>query len=175
MKKKGFISLIFSLFPFLPFNGRASFNYDAMIYLDAEDLAEAGIKEAYEKDVLPLLRQYVERPASIEEILDNYSGSYSVVANGKQYDIYDQQADGCGPWPKATYAMFDIVNRQLASSDRKFYAFYSSNDLSGMFLTAEEYQRCVDEIIQKKASRSNLPYFPTMETPWFGFPHDEGF
>ncbi|GKX56700.1 hypothetical protein SOASR030_28120 [Leminorella grimontii] len=172
MKKNGFISLIFSLFSLLPLNGQAAFNYDATIHLDAEDLAEAGIKEIYEKGVLPQLRLYVEHPASIEEILDNDNGSYSVVANGKQYDIYGVQIEEYDSWGYATYSLFDIVNRQLASSDRKFYAFYAGNDLSGMFLTAEEYQRCVDDVIQKKAAKYNLPYFPTMETPWFGQPHD---
>lgn len=172
MKKKGLVSLIFWLFSFLPFNGQAEFDYDAMIHLDAEDLAEAGIKEIYEKYVLPQLSLYVEHPASVEEILDNDNVSYSVVASGKSYDIYNEKIEEYDAWSYASYALFDIVNRQLSSSDRKFYAFYSDNDLSGMFLTAEEYQRCVDEIIQKKAAKYNLPYFPTMEAPWFGLPHD---
>lgn len=175
MKKKGLISFIWALFSLLPIACQAAFDYDAMIHLDAEDLAEKGIKDAYEKDVLPQLRLYVKHPFSIEEIINDDNGSYSVIANDKKYDIYNnnEQTNEYDLWGYATYALFDIINRQLTSSDRKFYAFYADNDLSGMFLTEEEYQRCVNDLIKEKATKYNFPYFPTIEAPWFGLPHDK--
>jgi hypothetical protein len=45
-------------------------DYDQLILLDAEDLAEAGILKAYES-LLPELRKYVPRPAEVERSLTN--------------------------------------------------------------------------------------------------------
>ena len=42
-------------------------DYDNMVILDAEWLAEGGIGDAY-TDLLPTLRRYVSQPANVEEV-----------------------------------------------------------------------------------------------------------
>ncbi len=89
-------------------------DYDELIFLDAEDLAEEGISEAYQ-GLLPYLRRFVDEPAEIKEISDHDLPSYSVSALGSLYEIYapnleyrEGQSRG-----RATYAFFKIVNDQL--------------------------------------------------------------
>lgn len=173
MKKKGIVSLACALFSFFPFGGQASTpeessNAITFIHLDAENLAEQGIKEAYDGEVLPHLRAYVENPIDIEEIVDADSPEYSVVTRDQRYCIYNGQINEYDSWGYATYALFDIVNRQLASSDYRFYAFYGSNDLSGAFMTEKEHQ----DYVGKLAKKTDIPYFPSLKAPWFGQPHD---
>jgi hypothetical protein len=64
-----------------------SLDYTQMLVLDAEDLAEAGIKKAYES-ALPVLRQYVSEPAQVQEVFDNDTPSYLVRCGGQEYMIY---------------------------------------------------------------------------------------
>ena len=45
-------------------------DYDLWIHLDAEDLAETGIAEAYER-LLPELLKYVSHPPQVEEVIDH--------------------------------------------------------------------------------------------------------
>ena len=56
-------------------------DYDRMVILDAESLAEAGIGEAYQA-LLPKLREFVEQPAEVEELEDSDRPSYSVRSQG---------------------------------------------------------------------------------------------
>ncbi len=44
-------------------------DYDELVHLDAEDLAETGIKKAYD-ELLPQLGKYVSQPARVVEIID---------------------------------------------------------------------------------------------------------
>ena len=48
-------------------------DYDQLVFLDAENLAEAGMREAYES-LLPELQKYVPQPAQVEELIDNDVG-----------------------------------------------------------------------------------------------------
>lgn len=48
----------------------ADLNYDELIPLDAEALAETGVKAAYERP-LPTLRKYVASPAEVSELIDH--------------------------------------------------------------------------------------------------------
>jgi hypothetical protein len=57
-------------------------DYDKILLLDAEDLAEAGIKKAYES-ALPVLRQYISDPAQVQEVIDNDAPSYIVRGAGQ--------------------------------------------------------------------------------------------
>lgn len=57
-------------------------DYDRWIHLDAEDLAETGIREAYEA-LLPELRKYAPQPAHVEEVIDSETPSYSVRVRHK--------------------------------------------------------------------------------------------
>ena len=140
-------------------------NYDNLIHLDAEDLAEQGIKEAYEQIKIKL-KIYIEKPAEIIEKLDNNIPSYSVVSGGKNYEIYGSGlADGEGrSWGRAAYVLFNIVNEQLKDQKVKFYAINGGNDLGGMFLTEEEYNDAIKSLERK----SDWPYIPTLEHPWYG-------
>jgi hypothetical protein len=70
-------------------------------------------------------------------------------------------------WGKATYALFSIVNAQLAGSPYRFYAINGGNDLGGMFLTLEEYEAAKRSLKRK----SDWPYLPTDEPPDYGQPH----
>jgi hypothetical protein len=140
-------------------------NYDNLIYLDAEDLAEQGIKEAYEV-IMIKLKIYIEKPVEIIEKLNNNIPSYNVVCGGNNFEIYGPGlVDGEGQsWGRATYALFDIVNEQLKDQTVKFYAINGGNDLGGMFLTKEEYNKAIKSLERK----SDWPYIPTLEHPWYG-------
>src|SRR5438132_1519807 len=111
-------------------------DYDRWIHLDAEELAETGIGEAYES-FLPELRKYVQQPARIEELIDSDAPRYSVQCGAKEFVIYEPELDdeGGGSWGRATYAFFAIVNDQLSNSEYRFYAINNGNELGGMFLT----------------------------------------
>ena len=144
-------------------------DYDQWIHLDAEDLAETGIAEAYES-LLPQLRLYVDDPASVEELIDNDTPRYSVRCREREFAIYGPElADDSGDnsWGRATYAFFEIVNEQLAVSPYRFYAINGGNDLGGMFLTPEQAKAA-----QKGLPRQlDWPYLPNDEPPWYGQYH----
>ena len=67
-------------------------NYDSLIILAAETLAEQGIREAYEQ-LLPQLKKYVASPAKIEEQFSSEAGSYTVKAEGEAYEIYGPELE----------------------------------------------------------------------------------
>lgn len=128
-------------------------NYDELIILDAERLAETGIKRAYD-ELRPKLAEYVAAPAEVIEIIDSDHPSYSVSCNGQKYFIYGG-ADQDQSWERATFALFDIVNRQLAGTDVRLFAINGGNELGGMFLTLEQF-----EAAKKSSARANRPYLP---------------
>lgn len=146
-------------------------NYDEMVMLDAEDLGEGGIASMYRKDVVPLLKKYIATPATIVEDHKAEAQSYTVASQGKTYVIFspDTKVDHGENWGNATYALFDIVNRQLQNSPYKFYAINGGNDLGGMFLNKETYDKAVESLKRKQ----DRPYLPTTEPPWYGQPHDD--
>jgi len=132
-------------------------NYNEAIHLDAEDLAETGIKEAYER-LLPMLRRYVRSPAEMDELINNDLPSYSVRCLDTEYVIYSPDEDRS--WHTATFAFFDIVNRQLAGTKYRFFAINGGNDLFGMFLTAEQAEAAKTSIEREE----DWPYLPTSPT-----------
>ena len=140
-------------------------DYDQMIILDAESLAEAGIGEAYQ-ELIPKLREFVKEPAAVEEVEDPDRPSYSVRSQGVEYAIYAPDlADES--WGRATYAFFRIVNQQLEHSSLRFYAINGGNELGGMFLTESESEAARLSLPKK----TDWPYIPTNEGPWFGQYH----
>ena len=147
-----------------------SFNldYDELVHLDAEDLAETGIGEAYES-LLPKLRQYVQQPARIEELVDNDAPRYSVKCGARQFIIYAPALnDEAGnSWGRATFAFFTIVNDQLASTSYRLYAINGGNDLGGMFLTPAQ----ADAAKKTLPNKTDWPYLPKDEHPWYGQHH----
>ena len=62
-------------------------DYDQMFLLDAEDLAEVGLKAAY-TTLMPELACLVPSPVTLEEQVDSDSPRYAVVAAGTEYLIY---------------------------------------------------------------------------------------
>jgi hypothetical protein len=143
-------------------------DYDQWIHLDAEDLAEAGIVEAYQR-LLPELRKYVLQPARVEEVIDNDTPLYAVRCERKEHAIYGPELgeEGGGSWGRATVAFFAIVNDQLAGTAYRFYAINGGNDLGGMFLTPAQAQASRDSLPRPQ----DWPYLPTDEPPWYGQHH----
>ena len=140
-------------------------DYSQVVHLDAEDLAEQGILSAYEQ-LLPHLKRYVSSPIEVTEEIDNDAATYSVAAAGNKYEIWERGAKNSDGWERATVAFFEIVNANLGSSEHRFYALYGSNDLSGLFLTEEEFAAARRAI--KK--RSDWPWVPVNEPPHYGYP-----
>jgi hypothetical protein len=144
-------------------------DYGELINLDAEDLAEAGIKKAYES-LLKALGQYVSAPAQVEEVIDNDAPSYVMRCRDQEYVIYSPglpEEEGQS-WGRATNAFFKIVNDQLTKSESRFYTINGGNDLFGMFLTWPECEAAGKSLRRKK----DWPYLPTPEHPWYGQYHD---
>lgn len=143
-------------------------DYDNLIILDAESLAEAGIGEAY-RQLLPELKKHVPEPERIEEVIDPDRPRYAIRINGNEHVVYspDDSNSEYESWGTATYVFFKVVNDQLAGSGVRFYAINGGNDLGGMFLTPQ----------QAEASRATLPrpsdwpYLPEPTGPWYGQHH----
>lgn len=139
-------------------------NYDDAIHLDAEELAEAGIAEAYER-ILPKLREFVATPLAIVETRDDEAPSYSVQCGGKSFVIYAPEiAEISNSWGNATVAFFAIVNNQLANSTHCFYAINGGNDLFGIFLTPDQ----AESAQQLLPNKFDWPYLPKDEREWYG-------
>ena len=145
-----------------------SLDYDGLIHLDAESLAENGMKEAYLK-ILPELKKYVNTPKDIAEINDDSIGLYAVQAGGTRIEIYgpEHKADVYEGWARATYALFKIVNDQLNDSKYRFYAINGGNDLGGVFLDPSEAEESKKHIKRP----TDWPYIPSDNGPWFGMYH----
>jgi hypothetical protein len=143
-------------------------DHDRWIHLDAEDLAETGIRKAYER-LLPELRKYVPQPAPVEEIIDNDTPRYSVRCGSKEYAIYGPELDEAddNSWGHATFAFFHLVNGQLAGSEYRLYAINGGNELGGMFLTPAQARAAQDWLPKPR----DWPYLPTDEPPWYGQYH----
>jgi hypothetical protein len=137
-------------------------DYSKMVILDAEELAEGGIRAAYE-ELLPELRTYVKEADELTEV-DEAPG-YSVRHRDHEYVIYGPENED-ESWENATYAFFSIVNAQLAGSPYRFYAINGGNDLGGMFLTLEQYESAKRSFERK----SDWPYLPTDQPPTYGRP-----
>jgi hypothetical protein len=143
-------------------------DYDQLIFLDAENLAEAGIREAYES-LLPELRKYVPQPAQLEELIDNEAVTYAVKCGTKEFQIYspDLQDERGESWGRAMVAFFTIVNDQLANTPYRLYAISGGNDLGGMFLTPAQAAAAQAAYPRK----TDWPYLPKDEPEWYGQYH----
>jgi len=143
-------------------------DYAKMLVLDAEGLAEAGIKKAYES-ALPVLRQYVSEPAQVQEVIDNDTPSYLVRCAGQEYMIYSPALpdDEGQLWGRATYAFFKMINDQLSKSEYRLYAINGGNDLGGMFLTQPECEAARKSLRRKE----DWPHVLTLEHPRYGQQH----
>jgi len=149
--------------------GPAPLDYDALVHLDAEDLAEEGIGTAY-AELLPRLREYLSQPAGVVEVTDPDLPAYKVRCAGTEYLIYAGEVPGSedDSWGNATWALFDLVNRQLENAPVRLYAINGGNDLGGMLLTPGQAEGARASLPRK----ADWPYLPEREGPWFGMPHD---
>jgi hypothetical protein len=148
----------------------APFGEDDVVLLDAEELAEGGILEAYEQ-LHPQLRQYTSEEVDIAEEVDADGAAYTVFADEKRYDIRGERVKE-DPWVLATIAFFEIVNAGLAHATHRFYALYAlyaGNDLAGVFLTEAQFQAAWQSI----ARPFERPWVPVNRAPGYGFPADE--
>ena len=140
-------------------------DYEKIILLDAENLAEQGIAEAYQQ-LLPELTKYIAHPAGLTEILDHDVPSYKIRCDGQEYLIYSAEEPGTESesWGRATYFFFLIVNKQLVGTDVQLYAIDSGNELGGIFLAQEEAKAAQSAIPRK----IDWPYIPTLNDSWYG-------
>jgi hypothetical protein len=141
---------------------------DQMVHLDAEELAEGGIAEAY-ASLRPRLQQHVPQPVAITENVDVDANRYAVRFREREFLIYGpgiDTSDGQG-WGRAAHAFFTIVNEQLAGSPIRLYAIEGGNDLAGIFLTPDQAESARKALPRK----TDWPYLPTDEHPWYGQPH----
>ena len=142
-------------------------DYDEMIHLDAEDLAEQGIAEAYEA-IRPSLQKYIQCAEDVEELMDFEVGVYTVRFRGQEFVVYSPElgaeGESCG---RATFVFFNIINEQLKNGNVRLYAFYGGNDLGGMFLNEAAVEKCRTAL----SNRRHWPYIPVLESPWYGQYH----
>lgn len=145
-------------------------DYDKVIHLDAESLAEMGIADAYAEliagagdlgvDWLPIEENWDGK----EEGYDGGS-NYRVTLGGRTDFVFGNPPSG-NPWAMASATFFDIVNRQLVGRPFKFYALLGGNDLQAVLLTDEEF-----EAAQKyHAGTIDVPYLPNKTPPNYGYP-----
>jgi len=138
-------------------------NYDDLIPLDAEDLAEFAFKSTYQA-LRPALLRYIPSVAPIEERFDHDNPSFTVIGLGQEYFIHGG-SDQDESWGNATFAFFDIVNRQLQSTRYRFFAFNGGNDLSGMFLSLEEAEAAKSNVVPVYVSSSVITSSSRVVTP----------
>jgi hypothetical protein len=152
-------------------DGADLIDYEMAIPLDAESLAETGMKEAYEE----LQRQSGDigvKWAPMRELWDGqdegYDGgeNYRLEVSGKIYPVFGS-APTNDPWSVATATFFDVVNSQLSESPFKFYGVNAGNDLHVVRLTAEEFEEAK---LYHKGS-PYCPYLPDYLPPKYGFPN----
>lgn len=143
--------------------GAASLDYDKMIVLDAEELAEGGVGQRYAEIRTVLMRSGISLEP-ISEALDPARGTYAVTFGADRYPIYDGSGNGDEAWGLATFALFDIVNRQLSKTQYRFYAISAGNELGGMLLTPEQALASRGALPERR----DWPYLPTRDGPWFG-------
>ncbi|MEI8406813.1 MULTISPECIES: hypothetical protein [unclassified Kribbella] len=142
-------------------------DYDAAFMLDAEELAEQGVAAAY-AGLSTELSELGIAPAAVSEDVDADAGTYTVQSAGTDYRIYGPSVPASHSWGLATFALFDIVNRQLAGHRLALYAINDGNDLIGIFMTHTQAERARRALSRK----SDWPYLPTAEPDWFGMFHD---
>ena len=151
-----------------PTGAETMFDPEDIVPLDAEDLAEYGIKSEYEI-IRPHLERYIVNPVEIVETIGDESSRYAVSAGGVTYEIggpglpYNEGQH----WGRATVAFFEIINNQLEGTGVRFYAISGGNDLGGVFLTAEQYEAAKRNLEQRR----DWPYIPVLSHPWYGQDH----
>lgn len=140
-------------------------DYEAAIMLDAEELGEGGVGEAYTRLQPHLLELGVMPPAPlVEEWTED--DSYIVTCAGERYVVIPNPVTD-NNWAAGTFALFDIVNRQLTQTAHRFYAINGGNDLFGIFLLPDSAVRAREAL----ARPTDWPYLPVLDNDWGGMHH----
>jgi hypothetical protein len=150
-----------------PSNPVDPIDYDEVFHLDAENLAEYGMKQSYDL-LIPKLQTLGVKPKPMTEIFSQDDGRYNLYVGGKTYKVWNGEAltKNEFPWPLATAIFFETINDQLSKSEYKFYAINGDNDLHGVFLKKAEFEAAV----QFHGVPYDRPYLPNREPPFFGLP-----
>jgi hypothetical protein len=119
---------------------------------------------------MPKLLTYAKALSEVTEDIDSDAATYAVCSAQKRFEIWGDGASNEDGWERATVAFFEIVNANLVGASHKFYALYGGNDLSGMFLTPEEFT-AARRLIKR---RSDWPWIPVNEPPHYGYPNFDG-
>ncbi len=139
--------------------------YDLSIDLDAEDLAELGMAEAYER-VRPEIERLGGAPETLREHVDETEGSYAIEYRGIVYPISGGEIGVADGWGTAAAVFFEIVNGQMEGTSYRLYAVNHGNDLSGVFLTDAQFEAAS----AFHGATEDAPFLPTRIGPWFGQP-----
>ena len=142
-------------------------DYDLAIMLDAEELAELGVVTAYE-EIEPHLADLGISPGHVTDAIDSTVPDYSVTFDGGAYPIQGPGIEPTLAWGLATFALFDIVNRQLTDREPKLYAINGGNDLLGILMTPAQAELARNALPNPR----DWPYIPTPEPDWFGMSHN---
>jgi hypothetical protein len=148
-------------------NQNGEIDYDLAISLDAEDLAELGIQDAY-RELAPHMAALGVEPRPITETIDMALGAYAVECDGHRYAISGPDLPDEHSWGLASHALFDIVNRQMAATDVRLFAISGGNDQFGIFMSPAQAERARRALSHKR----DWPHLPTSEPPWSGLPLD---
>ncbi len=139
-------------------------DYDQLLHFDAEELAEGGIAQAYER-LKPMLRMFTASPLKEVHEYTDADGSALVESDGKKYEIWRQDSARGDGWLTAPNAFFSIINANLLDTEYRLYALYTGNDLSGIFLTGDQFRAAK----AFHAKPLNRPYIPSLDPPSYGF------
>jgi hypothetical protein len=140
---------------------------ESPIHLDAARLAARGIRPAY-RTLGPLLRRVGVEPWPLLEGGERIVGTYSVRCGDRTYEIAglhhasDDADDDAAAEARATWALFDLVNRQLDGTGHRFFAVGTGPDLCGWLLSAEQVRAA--SAAAPDGSRQR-PYLPTEHPP----------
>ena len=138
-------------------------DYEQIVHLDAEDLAEGGMVEAYERITAAIADERIEWAPMTQS--GEGTPDYSIHLLGETHRVYGS-SPGTDDWAISSAVLFDAVNRQLVNLDFKVYALNGGNDLHAVALTKRQFE----EAVQYHERRHDRPYLPNQEPPHFGYP-----
>ncbi|QDU86274.1 hypothetical protein Pla163_34250 [Planctomycetes bacterium Pla163] len=140
---------------------------ESPIHLDAERLADRGIRRAY-RMLGPALRRVGVDPWPLSEGGEAIVGTYSVRCGDRTYEIAglhhasDGLDDDAAVRARATWALFDLVNRQLDGTGYRFFAVGAGPDLWGWLMSGEQARAAFDAAPEGSRER---PYLPNEHPP----------
>jgi len=142
-----------------------SFDWDRAIPLDAEELAEGGMEEAYAR-IAKEFRKLGVGLAPVQSLSD--AEGYAIACGGRTIQVYRERdvAKG-GLQGMATVALFDLVNGQLCDQPFRLWALLGGNDLCGIILSEDEAIKARKKLPRKQ----DWPYLPRLGDAWLGMHH----